>query len=564
MHYLNTFIKRVIKDRGLPDDFFRPSIKNLNNVGLLGQYKLDRFIEIMIRNLAQGNKIVVYGDIDIDGIFSTYIFEKWLTTYSDNFESIFNKQEQKHGVVIQNVPQCDLLILLDSSSNEQSKLRKLIDFSGITKNDIVYLTDFSFSPYDKYMPKIEKLCKEIIVIDHHEDINIVDDNKILLINPYCKESNYPNKKISNGLLTWKLLDWLENTVEFQHGKISNGLQEDNSIKDLLDVAVITLISDGMDLSNMENRYYYYRGTCFFKNKALSEMMRFKEGNTENVIFGITTLLNAFIKIDRIDDIYKLLMSEDIKEIKAILKEMSKFYKDKKEYIKELIDTQCKLLYENDELMIVRINRHLSEYGKDVASKLSNYYFKNVLLVYRTKGSQTLYYGSGRGYDESLKDKINNFGDYVNCVGHQTAFGLYCHDVNKLCKDMSVIDLKGYKVHFDFELDVDKISMNLMAFTKVVNYLVDNRSFKPIRYKIKNIPVNEIGASKSSGNKFILGAGFRLEQWNDYWTKGINIKKKLDVIGNPTKKQYADSIFVDKILKIVEQVNMEEDEEDVFG
>ena len=120
----NTIKDRIIKLRDLPENFFSPNINDVGDIKLLKN--VDKAIDLIKKHIDEKNSIVVYADVDIDGVCATIIPYEWLKALGANVKYIHHEKISGHGAVISNVTQCDLLIMVDSSSSDTKKLGEFI------------------------------------------------------------------------------------------------------------------------------------------------------------------------------------------------------------------------------------------------------------------------------------------------------------------------------------------------------------------------------------------------------------------------------------------------------
>ena len=205
------FKKYISKVRDIQniDEYLNPSVKNVHNPLLLKDIK--RAVKRTMQGIDKNEKIVVFADPDVDGVIATVILVDYLKRLSSNVEYRYRERETGHGVEVDDIDKdTDLLIIVDSSSNEHKAVNKLSE------------------------------SMDVIILDHH---NVEDSKKInaILVNPNQPDCPYPNKHLSGGGVVWKFIELLD-----YHYKQIN-------IKRYLDLVAMSLLADQMDMSSLENR-----------------------------------------------------------------------------------------------------------------------------------------------------------------------------------------------------------------------------------------------------------------------------------------------------------------------
>lgn len=444
----------ITKVRDLPQNFFSPSIINRYNPALL--LNIQNGYGIFIKYVNSDAKILIYADPDIDGIMSTSIMFKWINNIHKNVQIIHHQRNKGHGVIPDKVSQTDLLIIVDSSSNSYEELKEIID---------------------------KKLAKDIIILDHHmieRSINTI--NNVILINPHQPDDDYPNKNVSGALLSLKFLEYCEQYLDYKY------------TDKLIDLAAISIVSDVMSVFEMENRYYYYKGTKVIQNDGLASLLD-KVGvgcsylRSDNLAFKLNKALNSLLRLQDIRTIFRLILQYKNEEqddlIKKILDAIST-----RETIEQDIISKISILYDGKGVILAQnnydgINSISENFNGVIASKMADYEHKNIAIV-----SSELK-GSARAFNNyNFKDYIND-SKYASGIGHQGAFGIKINDLEKL-KQYIIDHPPVFEVNADFEIELELKDLSKPFFKEVneLQYLVGN-GFEKIRFKIKNIEITDV-------------------------------------------------------------------------
>lgn len=448
---------KISQIRNLPEDFFNPDISNVNNPELLKNINdgSELFYQYL---LDKTKKITIYADIDLDGITSSSIMYQWIKKYHNKTKINISQRNEGHGVKSDKLFSTDLLIIIDSSSNECDEAHKIIN-NGI--------------------------AKDILIIDHHPtDGNINNINNVILINQQQPNDGYPNKELSGAMLTIKFLEFIENKYNMK-----------SYVNNFLDLGAISIISDVMSVLNMENRYYYYTGMNVIKNIGIANLLHKMHVNcchvsSQDIGFKLNKALNSKLRLQDINSNFKLIIdynenNDNDKIVDNILDSIKLREQIEKEIIDSLstiIDTDGVLIVQNNYKKNINI---LNNFNGVIASKLTDIHNKNVLVV-----NESLK-GSGRSYNNyNFKSYINK-SNYAKAQGHEGAFGVTISNIQALedyfNNNIPVFDkIKDYEI----ELSLKDISKKTFDEVNELQYLI-GKDFNKIKFKINNILINEI-------------------------------------------------------------------------
>lgn len=512
----NTIKAKIIKLRDLPENFFSPDINDTNDTRMLKN--IDKAIEMLKRNIDEKNSIVIASDVDIDGVTATIIPYQWLKALGTNVTYITQEKISGHSIILKNVPQCDLLIVVDSSSSETKRLGELIENNTV---------------------------KEILIIDHHEIENeIVNKEYITVINAHQNGCEYKNKSMSGALSTWKVFEHLEKT-HFNIGKINS----------LLYLASMSLISDSMDILNMENRYYFYAGNRFDSCAFQAIDTWTSQYSSTKLSFAINPLLNATIRDGKIQLVFDFLLSKTVDEAKVYLKEIETIYKNNKSKAVEAMQ-EMDILFQNKSIMLIKTDFVHKGY---LASRITSAYDKSIIMLGKTakliKGKR-LYTGSARALDENvmLKDIVNN-SKLANGIGHMGAMGISIEtkNIKGFIEYLKTVDIPAPKHEYDFLINIDELKEDEIDFVSYCNFL-SGKGFKEIQYRVDGLIIKAIKQT-GSGNQYILSAdGIRFSQHNKHWLDKFSVDDSINVVFSIKNEMYWEKAVTVAMTSHIEEGN----------
>jgi single-stranded-DNA-specific exonuclease len=270
---VHPFIMKTLFSRGMINGntiskFLFPSISDLHDPFLLNDMK--PAIQRTIQAIRNKEKIVIYGDYDVDGITSTSIMKKALDFFQGNVHAELPLREHGYGITVSAIErlkakhQPSLIITVDNGSNAHEALR-----------------------YAK------KEGIDVIVTDHHEILDY-HPSCYAFINPKRSDNTYPFTELSGAGVAFKFAHALFSCSKFPWEK---------HIWDFAELACLGTIADMMKLIG-ENRIIASIGIQKLNNApspTFQELFRLLSvSHVDSGTIGFT-LAPIFNSIGRIDD-----------------------------------------------------------------------------------------------------------------------------------------------------------------------------------------------------------------------------------------------------------------------
>lgn len=238
-----------------------PPIEDMDN-----PYDLDnmeRGIDAVHEAVVQHKKFYVQADCDTDGFTSAAIFCQYLRSVDATVQlSAGVHSGKEHGVEMDKVGDADIVIIPDAGSMQLDEQRQLAAQG-----------------------------KTVVILDHHEVLDTVDDSHIILIN------NQVSKRFSNKALSGAGVVLL--FVRAYDEKYNIGL----SWQYYMDLAAVGIIADVMDTRTLGNNYIISHGLSHIHNKVLQEILRSRaysiadiaNPTKTDVAFYVAPLINGLIR-----------------------------------------------------------------------------------------------------------------------------------------------------------------------------------------------------------------------------------------------------------------------------
>ena len=449
-------IDKLAKIRGIKDidRFLNPTQDELHNPYLMRN--IEDASNRIIRAIKNGERICLSYDADADGITATTVMYRYLRNYTENVYYIYSERNDGHGIqnqIDQIENGTDLLIIIDSSSNEVEACKKISE-SGA----------------------------EIIILDHHAIE--VENPHVLLVNPQHYDCDYPNNQLSGAGVVFKTIQVMEDTL----GQVDPF--------DYLDLVAVGMYADIMRIDVLENRFMIMYGLRNIKNTGLIRILKgakidlFKV-NCDSIGFGIAPLLNGVARMDNIKLAIDILLEDDDAKCKPIRLKMQKLNESRKEKQKEIVNQYLKNVDSSQKVLIVLDEQSSKGFNGIVAQQLAEKYKRPVVVGRLHKGTIS---GSFRSYNGfKFKSFLQEFGGDIEALGHEGAGGIVLAEENlpDLMKyidvNMPTLGEREPTVVYDIEMHVDDIG-EYIRVVEQFNHLVGN-GFPKIIVKVDGIMVD---------------------------------------------------------------------------
>ena len=427
---LESYLKKCnIKDI---KEFCSPSGKYLDNCFLYEDIR-SAVAEVKYLLNYSNSTIVIVQDADLDGICSTVILYQYLSNLNPNW---------------------NIRILI-----HKGKERGLSDEDVM--NDIILLhPDLVFVPDAGTNDKIqaEELCKAdigLVVIDHHNYDTPIE--KGILINN--QNPNYKVQRDGSGtLVTHKFLQAMD--IEFNL----------NWSSFCIDLVALSLISDSMNMNNMENRTYYHYGLetidCVqneFLRQCMFKFIGDKEYTQRDIAFKIVPKFNSIVRSkDQILKqrlIYAFLGQDNIEEVLDLCAEA---HKNQIETVNNIIEANVGKIKEitDNNLIILSCDDMPRSYSGLIAGKVMNMCDNKPTIVGKIIDGEFI--GSLRSPIPLQEDLDKN--ELIEwCRGHAESAGICIKETNI---DNIVEYYNGLNLSYSPQIDV----LQSYSINNIPNYL----------------------------------------------------------------------------------------------
>ena len=399
---ISPILCRLLQERGITSAaeakrFFRPQLNELHDPFLMN----DMNIAVERLNQAMGRKerILIYGDYDVDGTTAVALVYKFLQQFYSNIDYyIPDRYNEGYGVSKQG-----------------------IDYAYETGVKLVIVLDCGIKAVEEISYAKEKGI-DFIICDHHVPDEVLPP-AIAILNPKRKDSTYPYDHLSGCGVGFKLM---------QAFAQNNGI-ELHQLTPLLDLVAVSIASDIVPIMG-ENRILAFHGLRQLNSnpsvglKAIIDVcgLAEKEITMSDIVFKIGPRINASGRIQNGKEAVDLLIEKDFQTALEKSNLINQYNETRKDLDKSMTEEanhivdQLENLSERRSIVIFNEEWHKGVIGI-VASRLTEIYYRPAVVLTRTDDLATGSARSVSGFDvykaiEHCRDLLENFGGHTYAAG----------------------------------------------------------------------------------------------------------------------------------------------------
>lgn len=424
---------------------------------------MDKVVGMILKNINEKKKIVVYGDYDADGICATSILKRTfdLLNYDIGYY-LPNRYEDGYGLNVKRVNQ--------------------FHEKGYS---LIICVDNGIKAYEA-IEEAKKLNMDVIVLDHHQNDQDLPSFDLYLHPQYSSFSDY-------NMCGASICYYLSKALLAKEDEICLALAGIATIGDVMPLVEQNKLIVSKALSYLNKKKYKAIDLLNIKNKPYTENM---------LSMQIVPRLNSIGRIckgNTINNLVKYLTSDDEKD----LIEFSKFIEKTNNNRKEMADFYLQKLdkgYYDEKIIIEKDDEMLEGINGIIAGKLSEKY-NMPCIIFSLDENKVNYKGSARSVEGVSIIDLFNKNNYIKvCGGHEGAGGLtvekenYENFVNSIKKDCKNNE---YKENILEVIEITKDEITLKAYQdlqKIAPFGQDNEIplFLLKNYDCKNYNVSRDG------------------------------------------------------------------------
>ena len=519
-YQINKLLATILVNRNITEEekiriFLNPTRNDFHNPFLMPDMEIA--VNRILKAIENKDKIIIYGDYDVDGITSTTVLKNFLEERGIEVDSyIPNRLEEGYGLNNQ---------AIEKIASKNYNLMITVDCGISAIEEIEYANTLGI---------------ETIITDHHEPGETIP-NALAVVDAKRKDNEYPFRELAGVGVVFKLIQAIG---------INLNLEEKEYLK-YLDIVCVGTISDIVPLVD-ENRVIAKLGLKLVeqtKNLGLKSIIMssgYQKIDSNTISFGVAPRINACGRMGHQEDALNLLLSKDAKEVQQLTQKLNEFNKQRQDtekniYVEAIKQIEENQLDKNSVIVVVGEDWHHGVIGI-VSSKITDMYFKPSILLCLEEGAD-VGKGSGRsipGFD--LYDVLTKCGDVIEKFGgHSMAVGIsvkkekineFKEKFEQIAKDSNIDEIIPI-INIDAKVELSEISKDMVESLKELEPFGEANKMPLFAYR--NLKIDSIRALSEGkhlkltlrdNNTIINAIGFNM----GYLANEYLIGDKVDVVG----------------------------------
>ena len=377
--------------------FFRPQLTDLHDPFLMNDMQVA--VERLNLAIARKERIMVYGDYDVDGVTSVALVYRFISRYYSNIDYyIPDRYEEGYGVS-----------------------KRGIDYAAETGVRLIIVLDCGIKAVEEIT--YAKECGiDFIICDHHVPDEILPP-AVAILNPKRRDNHYPYTHLSGCGVGFKFMQAFaaDNGIEF------------NRLHELLDLCAVSIASDIVPVTG-ENRILAYHGLRRLNSnpsiglQAIVEVcgLADRELTMNDIIFRIGPRINASGRMQNGKEAVQLLVENDYSTALDQASHINLYNEARKDLDRKMTEqateqvSAMKGLEERRGIVIYNEEWHKGIIGI-VASRVTEQYYRPAVVLTRSGDMATGSARSVTGFDvykavQSCADLLENFGGHTYAAG----------------------------------------------------------------------------------------------------------------------------------------------------
>ena len=493
--------------------FFRPQLSDLYNPFLMKD--MDKAVERLHRAISSNEKILVYGDYDVDGTTAVslmYLFLKEKCQYVEYY--IPDRYDEGYGVSY-----------------------KGIDYAKSNDFSLIVCLDCGIKAVEKVAYAKNKDV-DFIICDHHRPGDTLP-LAVAVLDPKRSDCDYPFKELCGCGVGFKL-------AQAFHQQYNLPFED---LVPLLDLVVVSIAADIVPMID-ENRVLSFYGLQQLNAspriglKALMDVANRKDTiNISDIVFGLAPRINAAGRIEHGNKAVELLVQQDFSVAKEKADYIDKHNFTRKELDKSITQEALAMIVPDANSTVVCSEKWHKGVVGIVASRLIETHYRPTIVLTESNGKLTGSARSVSGFDiynaiDACSDLLEQFG------GHKYAAGLTLKKENlpafiqrfeEVVSTTITAEMQIPKVIIDLEMPMEDITMKTHRIIEqmapfgpsnsrpvfMTKGVIDNGSGRLIGQDKNHL---KLAITDSDNSKTIDGIGFGM---SDYFST-IKDKQPFDV------------------------------------
>lgn len=473
-------VRRGLKTVAEVKKFFKPSLNDLEDPFLMPD--MDKAVKRLNRALGEKEKILIYGDYDVDGTTAVSLVYKYLRSYTSNLDYyIPDRYDEGYGIST-----------------------KGIDYAAERGVTLIISLDCGIKAIDKIEYAKEKGI-DFIICDHHLADDVLPD-AVAVLDAKREDSHYPYEHLSGCGVGFKFM---------QAFAADNGFPF-SELEKLLELTAVSIASDIVPITG-ENRILTYYGLKQINSnpslglKGIIDVcgLSGKEITISDIVFKIGPRINASGRMMNGREAVELLLAKDSAVARQKSENINQYNEERRELDKKITDEANAIISsiqsneDNKAIIVYNPDWHKGVIGI-VASRLTEKYNRPAVVLTKSSGLITGSARSVSNFDiykavESCRDLLENFG------GHTYAAGLSLKEENLQRFEERFLQIAAQEIvpeQLVPQIDIDAILDLKQINAKFMSDLKKMSPFGPDNHKpvFCTYGVQDYGTSKLVGRE----------------------------------------------------------------
>ena len=399
---ISPILCKLLQERGIHSAaeakrFFRPQLNDLHDPFLMND--MDIAVERLNKAMGKKERILIYGDYDVDGTTAVALVYKFIQQFYSNLDYyIPDRYNEGYGIS-----------------------RKGVDYAAETGVGLIIVLDCGIKAVDEIAYARERGI-DFIICDHHVPDDILPP-AVAILNAKRPDNTYPYEHLSGCGVGFKFMQAfaINNGIEFHH------------LIPLLDLVAVSIASDIVPIMG-ENRILAHHGLKQLNSnpsigmKAIIDVcgLAEKDITVSDIVFKIGPRINASGRIQNGKEAVDLLTEKDFSVALEKANQINQYNETRKDLDKSMTEEANQIvanlegLADRRSIVIYNEEWHKGVIGI-VASRLTEIYYRPAVVLTRTDDMATGSARSVSGFDvykaiEHCRDLLENFGGHTYAAG----------------------------------------------------------------------------------------------------------------------------------------------------
>lgn len=479
---IDLLIAKGIETKDEAEKFLNPKLEDLHDPFLMPD--MDKAIRRIEKALGNKERMLIYGDYDVDGTTAVSLVYKFFRKITNNIDYyIPDRYDEGYGISFQGI---------DYAIKTGVKLIISLDCGIKAVNKVAYAKENGI---------------DFIICDHHMPDEQLPD-AVAVVDAKRPDSIYPYDELSGCGVGFKLVQAFSQRNGFPF----------SDIEPLLDLVAVSIASDIVPLTG-ENRIMIYYGlkqlnsNPSFGLRGIIEICGLARKNitVNDIVFKIGPRINASGRMMNGKEAVDLMLATNMASAREKSKNIDKHNEDRRELDKKITDEA--MLYIDNHVNI-ETQKSIVLYDETwhkgivgiVASRLTEKYYRPAIVLTKSNGMIS---GSARsvlGFDvykaiESCRDILENFGGHMYAAGltlREENLEEFTRRFNSLSFDEIEPGMLLPQINVDAEITLSQITPEFLEGLK---------KFIPFGPENEN-PIFLTRSVLDTGNSKLVGKGLR--------------------------------------------------------